>query len=452
MQFRWNAILFLVVWYSPLLQAQNAAQQWDSIKATTVPYIPSNIALQYAEPYRQPLASYGWEDALQISKDGKHLYALYYPGDLLSWTLFFFENLNTGTVCELLGTGAFLRPYAETYGMDMLTNTLQCDTFINVDILYAYRADINSPFSAWELSGVARPGAVEGGPHPVFSDTNSDSLDFFLFTGNSDIWIINNTLANPTGIQTAVRLPHPINPITNEFNADNPHLERLNGDTLLLLYEKYTDSDFREFTYAFTYNNTLTWQQPITITTVNPSMGKIEHPHLTKQNGIWYLYYSLDCNIYRSVQQITNHWDSWGQPELVIEKGNSLCVGEATLTAWGDISFVVVYQNQVNGNPNDTFDIDPWYLPKLSSTLSINAEQKEFNTKVYPNPFTRYLNLTTDLNTIQFTLFDAIGKSIKTGTVNSSTKQIDTLDLAKGVYFLRVEHTHFTEIHKLIKQ
>ena len=49
----------------------------------------------------------------------------------------------------------------------------------------------------------------------------------------------------------------------------------------------------------------------------------------------------------------------------VIEKGNSPCIGEPTLTDSGDISFVVVYENRANGNDNDTHDIDPWYVCKV---------------------------------------------------------------------------------------
>ena len=431
--------IIILVFTNFLFGQQNS--DWDSIKPTISPIVAASLENEFESPFRQPLAAYGWEDGLHISRDGKHLYALYFPGDLLGWTQFFVQNMGTSPICDLLEDTSFIRPYADTYDMDMTTNTLGCERFVNVDILYAYRDDVNDTFTDWQLSGIARPGAVEGSPFPLFSEGNSNQLDIFLFTGDGDIWMIKNTTPNPSGIEQAIRLPSPINPVNDEFNADNPHLERLNGDTLLMIYENYTDSDFRDFLYVLSYDNGDTWTAPANISTINHSMGKIEHPHLYKDEGDWFLYYSLDCDIYRSKQQTPHDWDSWESPELVIEKGNSLCVGEPTLTDKGDISFVVVYENQVNDNPNDTYDIDPWFLPKKSALNIEESLNNQQDWTIFPNPFNDRLHVISQNEIKRIIIYDVYGRIVYKDHYFEGEIEIILTNIPSGNYFLEI-HTN----------
>lgn len=434
---RYNFFLYILL--TPLCFAQLPWQSWDSIKATTNPIVASAFASEYEQPYRQPLATYGWEDGIHISRDGLHLYALYYPGDLLSWTMFFINNLTTLTPCELLGTAAYFRPYAPTFGMDLTTNALNCDSFVNVDILYAHRASTGDIFSQWQLSGIARAGAPEGGPYPLFSFIQSATVDLFLFTTTSDIWMIRNTSANPAGIANAVRLPSPINPVSNEFSVDNPHLERLNGDTLLLVYEKYNDPTQRSFMYALSYDNGHSWTNPIVMNSITTSLGHIEHPHLyIDSTGQWWIYFSLNCDIYRAKQGIAGDWDSWQNIELVISKGNSPCIGEPSLTSTGDISFAVSYHNPLPGN-NDAFDLDPWFLPRKKTADQIHHQ---INTHIfaYPNPVSDIIHIScTDCNPLHIFLFDIYGNLIYQKTfAHKQHPVIDIRFVPEGKYFLSI--------------
>ena len=55
---------------------------------------------------------------------------------------------------------------------------------------------------------------------------------------------------------------------------------------------------------------------PSKMNTVSSALGKIEHPHLYKdQDGLWWMYFSLNCNIYRAKQTVPNDWDSWAEAE-----------------------------------------------------------------------------------------------------------------------------------------
>lgn len=434
-----NYILFIFLLFSFFASSQTAAQ-WDSIKAGVSPGIAPAFQNKYESAYRQPLSAYGWEDGIHISGDGLHLYALYYPGDLFGFTLFFLNNLNTLQGCDLLGNPEYIRPYAETFGMDITTNPFDCDTFINVDIIYASRASTDLPFTEWTLSGIAKPASLQGGPMPLFNKTNPALVDIFMFTGDGDIWIIRNTTANPSGIEQAIRLDPPINAVENEFNADNPHLERLNGDTLLLVYEKYTNPDFRDFMYAFSYDDGITWTSPLAMTTVSPALGKIEHPHLYQNPmGEWSFYFSIDCEIYRAKQEIPGNWDSWQDLELVITKGNSECVGEPSLTAKGDISFAVVYKNLVNNDSTDTYDIDPWFLPIKDTVNSVIERNPNFEVSIFPNPFTGSFQIQSNIEIEKVIVYNLFGQKVYESKLNDERTEILLKNISKGIYFIEIQ-------------
>lgn len=434
------------------LQCQISAQ-WDSIKAVAQPEVATQFQNDYEQPYKQPLSTYGWEDGLHISRDGLHLYALYYPGDLFGFTSFFLDNINDLDDCDLLGNPNYIRPYAETFGMDMTTNPIDCDTFINVDIIYATKTAIDEPFSEWVLSDIARPAELEGGPMPLFNPNNPDEVDIFMFTGNGDIWMIRNTTANPSGIEQAIRLEPPINSVDEEFTADNPHLERLNEDTLLLVYEKYTNPDSREFLYSLSYDDGDTWNSPVTMSSINPALGKLEHPHLYYNSiGEWYMYFSIDCEIYRAKQSILNNWDSWQNIELVIAKGNTPCIGEPSLTDNGDISFSVVYINEVNNDTTDTYVIDPWFLPKADVASSDKIENLEQDITIYPNPFKETFKISSNNEINEIVIYDALGKIVYENDTIGNEIEVFMNHASTGIYVVEINTKLYKSKYKIAKE
>jgi hypothetical protein len=260
--------------------AQSPQYKWDSIKSSTSPIVLPPFSNHYGAAYRQPLAGYGWEDGLHISADGLHLYCLYSPSDFFSYSVFFTSNLTLPT-CSLFADMSYIRSYANTYAMDMATNPFGCGNFsANIDILYSQRNSVSDSFVSWQPSGIARPVLQEGGPAPLASETDPDALSLFMFTGDGDIWMLSNTSANPTGINSAIRLPAPINAVNSEFTADNPSLARINGDTVIVAYEKYTDASERQFMYSISNNLGVSWSLPQTMSSIGNSSGKIEHPFL----------------------------------------------------------------------------------------------------------------------------------------------------------------------------
>lgn len=450
--------LFLSLFATGHLSAQNAQTLWDSIKNHTKPLIEPAFLDQFDAPFRHALADYGWEDGLQISPNGLDLYALYAPMDLFSRTEFLLQNPNL-PICDWVGNMGFLRPYASFYGMDLVTNPFGCDSFPNIDILYAHRNSVNEDFSAWQLSGMPTPFQIEAGPAPLISETDPGKLDLFAYTGPGDLWMIKNTTLNPTGISNAIRLPYPINPLSNEFIADNAFLARILGDAIILVYEKYTDPGDRVFMYTLSADGGDTWNEPKAISSITNSVGHIEHPSLYKdENQEWWLYFSIDYQyISRAKQLVPGDWDSWGAPENILSKGNATSLGEPTVTQNGDISFSLAYFNPLLNDNTDRYDIDPWFLPrKAISGIKPTLQPAVSNVQVYPNPANETINLDFNLaqsGLISVKISDPLGNTLKTlnerreAGRNQIRQSLE--DLPSGVYCLIIE-TEYGSVNKLV--
>ena len=346
----------------------DSREVWDSLKAAAAPRVvaPSFVATHGA-PRRLPLATSGWEDGLQVSADGLDLYALYLPADFLSWSMFIGANPGIG-ICDLLGTTRFRRADAPTFGSDQTTNPFGCSSVINVDILRARRESPADSFANWTLTGFSRPLLAEGGPFTLPVDGKPDSLSHVLFTGDGDIWMVRGSTRNLDGIDRASRLPAPINPVAKEFVADNPALVRLGGDSLLLVYERYTDGNQRTFMLARSPDGGTIWSAPTPMTSITRSLGHIEHPMPVRDaDGKWWLWFSLDFDIVRAKALVDGQWDSWSTPETVIAKGNTAGLGEPSLSQDGTLYFSVVLTNP-GTDSTDRFDIDPWVLSLAQAT------------------------------------------------------------------------------------
>lgn len=348
----------------------DSREEWDSIKAAAAPrVVSSSFFATHGSPRRLPLATSGWEDGLQVSPDGLDLYALYLPADFLSWSMFIGANPGMG-ICDLLGTTRFRRPDAPTFGSDQTTNPFGCSSILNVDILRAHRASRTDSFANWTLSGFSRPFLAEGGPFVLPVEGKSDSQSHVLFTGDGDIWMVRGSTRNLDGIDRASRLPSPINPVAKEFVADNPALVRLGGDSLLLVYERYTDGNQRTFMVARSPDGGSSWSAPTPMTSITRSLGHIEHPMPVRDSeGNWWLWFTVDYDIVRAKALVNGQWDSWSAPEKVIEKGNTAGLGEPSLSQDGNLYFSVVLTRS-GTDSTDRFDIDPWVLPVAHSTRS----------------------------------------------------------------------------------
>lgn len=340
----------------------SAPDAWAQVKSSAMPV--TVLTSEFGTAYQQPLSVMGWEDGISISRDGLDLYCVYVPGDMLSFTL---AAKNPDEF------GPYIR--GPLFNMDLVTNPAGKTSWIHGDILYAHRNSVTDSFTTWEQSGVSRAVFSEGAPLAL--GTSGSTIEKFYFTSNdktgtydTDIWVINSpTTLNPSGKgEPLPGFPHTTN------TEDNPHVERIDANNLVLMFDSdnYTGGlGSHDIWYSISTDNAVSWTTPANVSTINTP--RQEHqPHLFKNSSNeWYLYYSASRTdvdsgklaIFRARQKTANNWNDWDTPELVIRAGNTAGIGEPTLTSNGDLSFVVVYDNN-SGSATDRYDADPWFLPK----------------------------------------------------------------------------------------
>ena len=342
-----------------------ALTAWQKVKENA----SVNVVLTqvFKTPQILSIATLGWEDGINVSRDGLHLYATYIPADFLSFVL------SQRSV-------AFIVAYdrGPHYDMDFVSNPVGLNyPWYQSDIIYASRATTNVPFSAWYTSSLKRSIYSEGAISAVFSDASHISMAVFtsndVYTAQNNIKMVNHTTVNPMGVGTLITTIDTTDcgsigdtSINTNCIEDNPHLEDLGSNKWVLFF----DSEDRpggdgghDLWYATSDDNGSTWSHAVAVSSLNTS-AKEHQPHLYNDGTSWWLYYSAyhtdhKLAIYRAKQTVLDDWNSWDVPEVVITAGNTEGIGEATLTESGDLYFVAIVKNDTN-DTTDLYDADPW--------------------------------------------------------------------------------------------
>jgi hypothetical protein len=430
---------------------------WPAIKAQAKPFVHDTV--NYGTPYIQDHHNLGWEDGMFMSRDGLHMYAFYFPADLI----LFFNYLSNNPICPPI------HPYVRgpLLGIDTLTNPWGCASLLHSDIIYATRSDTSLPFQNWQASNLANPTEFEGGPQSV---ANADgSLEFFVYTqsdsSQTDIYWYRDTSNNPHWPGTL--MPSPVN--SRKTYEDNPHLERINDSTLVLLLDDHADPAYdANIYYSVSYDDGFSWSPKSYVTTVNTTHEDIQ-PHLWSDGLDYYLYFvapdtndvSNRLSIYRMRQSIAGDWDSWTDREMVISAGTisdtsgfAAAVGEPSLTEWGDISFVLAIQALGTTDTTDQFELDPWYLPRKTPIVKSVEKRKEknFSVNVYPNPSSGEINITSSTPINQIIIHTSIGELVYCENLNGQTSSLLSApsSLIDGLYFISIQKEKGIETRKLI--
>jgi hypothetical protein len=232
-----------------------------------------------------------------------------------------------------------------------------------------------------------------------------------------------------------------------EADEDNPHIERIGGDSLIILFDRD-----RYVYYSLSGDNGETWSEPSLVTRIlNDQAPYDTQPHLWFDGSSWWVYFGADNengqhSIYRSRQQIPGDWDSWGPKEPVIEPGpveggygTVIGVGEPTLTAGGDLSFAVIYADLNSPDSTDVFDCDPWIMPRKDSPLPVRASARPNKVNsfiIFPNPVRDVLKVeNSPRNEMEFTIYNTLGRKVAQKKA-SPGGAIDISTLPGGVYFI----------------
>ena len=337
---------------------------WDKIKSATRPVV---IDTGYGTPYRLDISTLGWEDGPFISPDGRTLYCFYTPLDLFSFVL----NSNG----DPFAIEPYLRgPFVEIVRKVPARYQGSASYFLSSDILISHRASVNDPFPPWSIAHFSTPATFDGAPQMVLNDTNPDEAEFLLFTylnpdpdsGNekNDIVYYRHTSLNPDG--PFQRFPAPVNEV--DYQEDNPHLEIIGKDSLVLFFtnDERPGSGGIDIFFSLSNDNGRTWTSPEGVDF--NSAGDEDMPFLWRdaQGAYWMYYMTPDNQIARRKQRTRGDWKHWDDAVVVLDKGNALAVGEPTLTQWGDIVFALIY-DAGKAYTTDRYDNDVWVLPRKGS-------------------------------------------------------------------------------------
>jgi hypothetical protein len=338
-----------------------SATSWQATETTQIP--KNEIPSIYANPYRQPIATLAWEDGVYITRDGLALYTDYFPADVLTALL-------NGAVPYY----TYLYSRGPNLGQDFSNPFSGALPWYHSDIAYATRASVTQPFSGWSLTQLRGTYFNRGAPQGIDSLQGNGGFDYFVYTADGTshitIMLLRNTDRSLSG--TAMELPANVD--DPRYNEDNPHIERYDDtdpNKLVLFFDSdnWPGVGGHDIWYAVSSDGGVSWSNPKSVKSINTKLDE-EQPHLYFDGSQWWLFFTATnptdgrLAIYRARQGIAKNWDSWVNEQLVVSPGSTLGVGEPTLTAKGDLSFVAVIHNQ-NGTPTDQWDCDPWFMPSL---------------------------------------------------------------------------------------
>lgn len=416
---------------------------WPLTKANAS--VQVGIPTEFGTPTVQALYTDGWEDGIFISRDGLNLYCIYLPADGLSWSL--------------AGGPCVFAPYQKgpTFGMDLTTSPVTvCPTWLHGDVLISTRSSTLQAFNTWSLSNLSGPIFSEGAPQ--FSMLNATTSDIVVYTSNklppykTDIYMIKNSGINPAESTGSV-LPAPVTQTTTE---DNPHLERLSANDLVLFFDSPDipgGTGGLDLWFSTSNDDGVTWTVPQQ-TSLNTAENE-HQPHLFKDaSNQWWMYYtapdaSLKYAIYRAPQITPNDWINWGTKQLVVGPGNSAGIGEPTLTQNGDLSFVVINQDP-NGTLTDKFDADPWILPRLNVNTDIKKPSLPI-AKLFPNPSSEEITIImNEEGDYSLKVSDQIGRTCYQTHFSKRITLYKQL-IGNGIFFLNIYNKrHVIRTEKII--
>ena len=355
---------------------------WAQAKAATQVVIEAPALLGPAQRHEH-LGTGAWEDGIYVSRDGLSIYAIYLPIDALSAVLTSRTFLDWYQGVRI--PNDIPRCCSPTVGQDLDPPAWLSPPhpWIHADIVVSTRASLADSFPAWQLSEAAGALYNHGAPAGVLSADGSTwrtmaiTYDGAYAQGHTAIMLLSPRFGPRTlsggmkNISSQGSLDVPT------VTQDNPHIEYWDPDhpsRLVLFLESATmpgGSGGLDLWFTTSEDDGFSWATPVAVSSINTPAGNEQQPHLfhNTSDQHWWLWFTKEnpadnkLAIWRARRPMfgASVWNAWETPELVVSAGNSAGIGEPTLTARGDLSFVVICRNDINGSTYDRFDGDPYF-------------------------------------------------------------------------------------------
>lgn len=126
-----------------------------------------------------------------------------------------------------------------------------------------------------------------------------------------------------------------------------------------------------------------------------------------------------------------------------------ICVGVFSVDGCFDDTCFVITIDSTGWFPGGI--MTEWTLNVVDSYTVGVEETTTNNVKVYPNPITDFVNITTNSNNMSVKIYSIDGKMIENQVVNSNNLRISTDNFNSGIYFVQVESNNQKSVFKLTK-
>lgn len=461
----------------------------------------------YQPPYIQPMANDNWEDALYITRDGLNLYTMYFPGEFfklisqvppLIGTCLASNPLNLIDCCPGGSGGVpavsnyiqtpYIGTYPETWpGPPNGLLPMSCNAMVSSNVIQSSWSSINNQFEPWTTTAFNYAGTFEEGICGIISQNGPAYFDMVALAIGGEIYFSKDMPADlsHTNLPTPTGLGSYLIGASGDSIAGNPHIEKISPSKYLMLLDDHAGGPNGLIYYSY-YDESdpiPNWSPPVLLHSVNNAINAAQ-PHLWQDpcTNEWWIYFTTaECgkgSIYRALLNGSidpnnpMSIDNFGPKELVISaiNKNPSCyntwgVGEPTLTANGDLSFVTVYETYDPVKGEWVANIDPWFLPRipysckgentLSAVASIDSQSR---LSVFPNPTWSDVKVKLESSSkeeVEFVLYNTTGEEVlrerKFVVVGSNEWTLPTYNLSSGLYLLRVTLNNSSQTLKLLK-
>ena len=183
---------------------------------------------------------------------------------------------------------------------------------------------------------------------------------------------------------------------------------------------------------------------------------------LTVTDSVGCIYFESGIIVSQPTQIVLNIVSAWNDSTGACTGGAIVQVSGGTPNysyQWDDLGLTI--NNTVTGLCNGLYTIvvtDSNGCQSIDSivilnTLDITELNGEMRLLTYPNPTFNSISMQASENMIGFvfTINDALGKTVYTGSINALKMQIDISDLSAGIYYFRIEGSDGAGV-KIIKQ
>jgi hypothetical protein len=83
---------------------------------------------------------------------------------------------------------------------------------------------------------------------------------------------------------------------------------------------------------------------------------------------------------------------------------------------------------------------------------SVNVNNEVSSCKIYPNPATDFIKVTSEIDINKIDIYSYTGALIKELNVSGNNAVININDLNAGIYFVKVTDTSGTKMERILKQ